>query len=102
MRPEALLAQAFANAIMKPLVLIPSHHSTVIRGVMRDVPSPYTSRTEDIVIREVDHEFWTHLLWHRLSHRRKRVAVVGTPGIGKTITTAYAIQCLLKECKTVY
>ena len=65
-------------------------------------PTPYKQGSNrNIVVRTVDHEFWTHLLFSRLSQRRKRVVAVGTPAIGKTTTAAYAIRCLLEQGKTV-
>lgn len=86
--------------------LVESEEQT-IKGVMVGVPDPYTGLARNVIIRETDHAFWNHLLDGLAIEKetttliRKRVAVVGTPGIGKSTTAAYAIRQLLIQKKIV-
>mmetsp|Transcript_11453 Transcript_11453/g.16314 ORF Transcript_11453/g.16314 Transcript_11453/m.16314 type:complete len:263 (+) Transcript_11453:1872-2660(+) len=74
----------------------------VIFGVMRNVPDPYTGETRNIVVRDADNGFWNALLNEaEQENTSTRFAVVGSPGIGKSTTVAFAIRLLLLQEKTV-
>jgi len=74
----------------------------VIFGVMRDVPDSYTGKTRNIVVRDADNGFWNALLNEaEQENTSTRFAVVGSPGIGKSTTVAFAIRLLLLQEKTV-
>ena len=70
------------------------------------IPDPYydMGSARNVIIREDDFIFWNQLL-NGLAvndvHTRKRVAVVGKPGIGKSTTAAFAIRRLIKQGMTV-
>jgi len=100
-RTRTANAVAFVTAILGDLAPS-SRPGDLIHGVMKKVPDPYSGVSRNIIIRESDHHFWT-LLLEQLEqvNGRKRVAAVGTPGVGKSTTAAYAIRCLLQAGKTV-
>lgn len=76
--------------------------SDEIFGVMRDVPNPYSGKVTNVVIRIADNEFWTNCITELNDpNKRDRVAVVGTPGIGKSTTAFYLIKLLLERRDTV-
>lgn len=69
---------------------------------MKNMPNPYTLHTSDVVIRDDDHQFWKGCIAELEDpKKRNRVAIVGTPGIGKTTTSSFAIRMLLKMGRTV-
>jgi ABC-type glutathione transport system ATPase component len=72
-------------------------------GVMDAVPDPYTAFAQNVVIRQDDYTFW-HCALHELAvavNAPTRMAVVGTPGIGKSTTASLAIRLVLLQGKTV-
>ena len=74
----------------------------VVTGVMRNVPDHYSGATRNIIVREVNRAFWESILDElEKEHTSNRVAAVGSPGIGKPTTVAFAIRLLLKQSKTV-
>lgn len=85
-------AEADADAGVPPLLW----------GVMRHVPNYYAASARNIVIRQSDCTFWTVIL-NELAQEKtsNRVAVVGSPGIGKSTTVAFAIRLLLQQGKTI-
>lgn len=94
-------AVEFLQAIMADLM--ESEHNE-IKGVLRSVPDPYTVSSRNVIIREDDFVFWNRLIEELAVddvNRRKRVAAVGTPGIGKSTTACFAIRLLLQKGKTV-
>ena len=94
-------AVAFCRAIMTDLV--DSAHNE-IKGVMRNVPDPYSGTLRDVIVREDDYVFWNQLLDGLASEdvaQQKRVAAVGAPGVGKSTTKSFAIRLLLQQRKTV-
>jgi hypothetical protein len=94
-------AVEFLEAIMADLV--ESQHNE-IKGVMSSVPDPYTGSARNVIIRQDDYIFWNQLLEGLAVedvNTPKRVAAVGTPGIGKSTTSSFAIRLLLQQGKTV-
>ena len=76
--------------------------SSGIHAAMKDLPDPYTDHTSNVVIRDDDLKFWSDTIATLENpKKRNRVAVVGTPGIGKTTTSFFAIRLLLRMGKTV-
>jgi hypothetical protein len=98
-------ARNFYQAIMADLGnVVESGGAQLVTGVMRNVPSHYlgTSTARNIVVREDDSAFWNAILGELAQEdTSNRVAVVGSPGIGKSTTVAFAIRLLLKQKKTV-
>jgi Mrp family chromosome partitioning ATPase len=67
--------------------------SDEIFGVMRDVPNPYSGQATNVVIRNADNVCWTNCITELNDpNKRDRVAVVGTPGIGKSTTAFYLVK----------
>ena len=94
-------AVEFLEAIMADLV--ESEHNE-IKGVMSSVPDPYTGSARNVIIRHDDFIFWKQLLEGLAVegvNTPKRVAAVGTPGVGKSTTASFAIRLLLQQGKTV-
>ena len=61
--------------------------SVGIHAAAKDLPDPYSDHTSDVVIRDDDLNFWSDTIATLENpKKRNRVAVVGTPGIGKTTT----------------
>ena len=70
--------------------------------VLRDVPMLETGAHLDIVVRTIIEPFWKACIeWVDTPNRKYRVCAIGTPGIGKTITTAVLIRLLLQQRRTV-
>lgn len=80
----ATKACSFYESVMADLEEDAAASSGLVRCVMHDVPDLYSGIARDIVIREDDYTFWTTVL-DELSEEdtSTRVAVVGSPGIGK-------------------
>ena len=97
-------AEKFLASTLKDLA---ESEEQTIKGVMVGVSDPHTGFAQNVIIREADHAFWNHLLdglaieKETTSLVQKRVAAVGTPGIGKSTTADYAIRQLLVWKKTV-
>ena len=73
-----------------------------IHAVMKNIFNPYSPHKSDVVIRDDDHQFWEACIGELEDpKKRNRVAVVGTPGIGKTTTSYFAMRMLLKMRKKV-
>lgn len=76
--------------------------NNIIMGVMTNVPHHYTEISGNVIIRQVDFSFWSVVLQELAEEgSSKRVVAVGSPGIGKSTTTAFAIRLLLQKGKTV-
>ena len=92
-------ARKFLAVIAAPLA---GGESDQVFGVLRDVPDPYTGRTSNVVVRNADNAFWTNCIAELNDpEKRDRVAVVGTPGIGKSTTAFFLVKLLLQQGKTV-
>ena len=95
-------ASSFCKAAMGDLQVDAEDTSGLIRCVMRNVPDFHSGVTWNIVIQEDDYIFWTTVLEEMLGEDTSTsVAVVGTPGIGKSTTVAFAIRLLWEKNKTV-
>jgi hypothetical protein len=92
-------AYKFHQAIMANLV--PSESNEIV-GIMNAVPNPNTASVQNVVIRQEDCTFW-HAAIQELTvdNEPTRLAVVGTPGIGKSTTVSLAIRLVLLQRKTV-
>ena len=100
--PRISKALNFHDAIMADLdnVELAEGEQGVIFGVMRDVPDPYTGKTRHIVVPDADNGFWNALLNEaEQENTSTRFAVVGSPGIGKSTTVAFAIMSGCFCCK---
>ena len=87
-------ARKFLAGISAPLA---GGESDEVFGVMRDFPDPYTGRTSNVVIRNADNAFWTNCIAELNDpEKRDRVAVVGTPGIGKSTTAFFLVMLLFQ------
>mmetsp|Transcript_16639 Transcript_16639/g.24603 ORF Transcript_16639/g.24603 Transcript_16639/m.24603 type:complete len:135 (+) Transcript_16639:216-620(+) len=74
--------------------------------MFKNIPHPVINDTAvDIIIREADWSFWQACLSELEDKNpqriRKRVAVIGSPGIGKSTTALFVIRKLLELKKTV-
>ena len=100
--PTATKARIFCEAVVADLQQVDAAADTsgLIRCVMTDIPDVDSGITRNIVIREDDYAFWTAVL-KELSEEdtSNRVAVVGSSGIGKSSTVAFAIRLLLEQKK---
>lgn len=88
-------AADFCDAILQDLTI------GVSGECMTDVPQPWTqlSNAHQTVFLSQQHKnFWNAAL---AECDRRRVCVVGSPGVGKSTTTAYAIRLLLQRRRTV-
>jgi hypothetical protein len=101
-------AEKFYQAIMADLVDVDVDvdvdGGNLIKGVMSSVPDHYLGIAENIIVREDDHTFWTKIIADLAEEGTavsKRVVAVGSPGIGKSTTAAYATRLLLQKEKTV-
>eukprot|EP00978_Attheya_sp_CCMP212_P004726 scaffold10364_cov61-Attheya_sp.AAC.2 len=99
-------AKKFHQAIMADLVDVgvDVDVGNLIKGVMRSVPDHYSATARNIIIREDDHTFWNKIIADLAKEgpfASKRVVVVGSPGIGKSTTAAYAIRLLWQKEKTI-
>ena len=80
----------------------PGSSSAGIHAVAKDLPDPYSDHTSDVVIRDDDLNFWRDAIATLENpKKRNRMAVVGTPGIGKTTSSLFAMRLLLQMGKTV-
>ena len=73
-------------------------------SVSHNVTNLETSRrdkivTDNIVIRNITEPFWKACLAENDASYPERVCAIGTPGIGKTTSTAYLIRMLLMRSK---
>eukprot|EP00978_Attheya_sp_CCMP212_P030974 scaffold115720_cov60-Attheya_sp.AAC.1 len=58
--------------------------SPEIVGVMKNVPNPYTSNQQNIIVRTDDDTFWKQCITELEGGiTRRRMAIIGTPGIEK-------------------
>ena len=99
-------ARLFYNAIMADVAGVDDSEADAEEslpwGVMRNVPYHYAANARNIVIRKNDYTFWTEILGELAQEETSnRVAVVGSPGIGKSTTVAFAIRLLLRQGKTI-
>jgi hypothetical protein len=92
-------ANEFAKAIMADLEDIPNSNGMKL---MANVTNLETGNRRNIILRMITNDFWNECMefLNDPSHR-PRLCVVGTPGIGKTTSTAFPIRMLLKQNKTV-
>lgn len=91
-----LFVSSLLNAHVDPIPN--SGGMRVVRGVL-DLE---TGATHDIILRNITVPFWEACL--KVVNRpnsRTRVAAVGNPGIGKTVSTAWLIRMLLEQRQTV-
>ena len=102
-------AFAFLQAILADLreIQTTSNNEHEIKAVLHRVPDPYdnTKAPQNVIIRQADHVFWkTAISELEQEDAPTRMAVVGTPGIGKSITAVcYAIRLLLlRKRRVVY
>ena len=66
--------------------------------VLRDVPMLETGARCDVVVRPITEPFWKACIeWVDTPNRKYRVCAIGTPGIGKSTTTATLIRLLLQQ-----
>jgi len=103
---DASRGRRFLDAIMvEPEWLEASTHPG-LRFLFRGIPHPVIGDTSvDIIIREADWNFWKACIAELEDPDpqkiRKRVAVVGSPGVGKSTTALFIIRRLLQMKKTV-
>jgi hypothetical protein len=98
-RTALKLAEDFAESIMSDLRNIPGCKKM---QVMKNIIDLEKGTTRDVVIREVTIDFWKECMeFLDAPSYQPRLCVVGTPGIGKSTSTAYFIRVLLTERKTV-
>jgi hypothetical protein len=93
-------AQTFVDSLMnaKYEVIPDSNGMEVLRNIM----GLETGEESSIVVRSVTPFFWNACIdLVNTPGMRYRVAVIGTPGIGKTKSTALLIRMLLERKKTV-
>jgi hypothetical protein len=74
--------------------------------VIRDIRNLEADKRKDIVVRSITKKFWQTCIEivdevPLQDEHPRRVAAIGTPGIGKTLTTAVLIRMLLEKQKTV-
>jgi hypothetical protein len=89
----------YYDAIMADL-----HTSTSpdIFGVMKNVPDPYTSKNQNAIVRNDDLSFWDKCITELEGGiTRRRMAVLGTAGIGKSTSVSLLTRLLLLKKKTV-
>ena len=96
---ELARCKAYHDAIMADLH---TSASPEILGVMKNVPNPYTSKHQNIIVRNDDDVFWSNCILELDGGiTRRRMAVIGTPGIGKSTSISHLIRLLLTQNKTV-
>ena len=98
---ERIFLAQFVRAILGPIEDIPESGGM---SILRNVPSPeIESSLQDVVLRSITLPLWQSVIdkVDDQSHRRYNVAVVGTPGTGKTTITPVLIRMLLKANKKV-
>jgi hypothetical protein len=94
--PNAVtLGQVFVEAIMKDYLPIPNSDGM---QVLCDVTDLETEESGHVVLRTITEDFWAKVIE---TTERFRVCALGTPGIGKSLTTCILIRLLLKQSKTV-
>ena len=95
----------FLDAILvEPQSLAATHPELCF--LFRRIPHPAIGDTTvDIIIREADWNFWKACIAELEDPDpqkiRKRVAVIGSPGVGKSTTALFLIRRLLEMTKTV-
>jgi hypothetical protein len=96
------IAEDFVKSIMMEYEEIPESNGMF---VLRNVVQLETGKPCDVVIRSITVPFWQACLdkaytgsSHSISYR---VCAIGTPGIGKTVSTSILIRMLLKRGRTV-
>ena len=99
------VAKAFLTSILfETEKLKDSDDMSVMNGVVNLESSSSLGKiqTTDVVIRRNTRAFWQSCLdvVDAEEDKRKRVCVIGTPGIGKTTTTAYLIKMLMEKKNT--
>jgi hypothetical protein len=95
------IAKKYVEAIMtNEIEDIPGSHGM---RILRNIPNPETnSKPQDIVIRSVTFPFWLACVDAvDTKDARIRVCAVGTPGIGKSTSTALLIRILLSRGRSV-
>jgi len=98
-------AADFVDAVLQDLQALPedSSEDSSVECIecMNSVPQPWiqVSRAQQTVFVSQEHKtFWDAVI---TQCDRTRVCVVGSPGVGKSTTTAYAIRLLLQRKSTV-
>lgn len=91
-------AADFVDAVLQDFQTRPEEG---IGDYMTDVPQPWTqleNANQTVFLSEQHKAFWHRVL---TQCEKSRVCAVGSPGVGKSTTTAYAIRLLLQKKKTV-
>ena len=94
------LGKLFIQSIMKPYE---EPYKDILdidnMRVLRDVLSLEAAGMNNVIIRyKITEEFWSAVIATTIEYR---VCAVGTPGIGKTMSTCILIRLLLQQRKTV-
>jgi hypothetical protein len=102
---DASFGRHFLDAIMKDPQSLEATHPW-LRFLFRRIPHPVIEDTTvDIIIRQADWNFWeacvAELEDPDPQKIRKRVAVIGSPGIGKSTTALFLIRRLVEMRKVV-
>jgi hypothetical protein len=94
-----IFGQQFVESIMGDYESIPDSNGMF---ALRHVVDLETMDRRDIVIRKITEQFWQACIsLVDTPKKRFRVCAVGTPGIGKSTSTAILIRMLLKKKQTV-
>jgi Retrotransposon hot spot protein len=99
---KRILAEDFVKSIQQEPTLIPSSDGMY---VLHDVVNLETDDKYPLIIRKITQPFWNAVIETSTSQlngkgrNKNRVCAVGTPGIGKTMTTPFLIRILLLEQK---
>jgi hypothetical protein len=102
-KPEALdNGVRFVESIMKDYVDIPGSNGMKILENVTDFETGEVCR--NLVVRNITEEFWNQVIsFSEQPNTKSRVCALGTPGIGKTTSTAVLIRMLLfRGCHVVY
>lgn len=112
-KPRSLIAgarlagpktQQFAEQFVSSLLAAECEDITVVKGeramcYLKDVLNFRSGLPENIILRADTKPFWEECI--KLTDSLHRVCAVGSPGIGKSMTTPVLIRLLLQEGKTV-
>ena len=102
LRSREIVAKEFLDSIMSKTAKLGSSMSVMNGVVNLESSSPDKILRTGVIIRSNTHIFWKSCLdvVDTVGDNRKRVCVIGTPGFGKTTTTAYLIRMLMKKKNT--